>query len=284
VAEGSRPAERARVVAAGRAPELTVYLRLVGARIRGDWQYRTSFLLFLAGQSFVAATDFAAVMVLFATVDELAGWSAVEVAFLYGVSGLAFGLADLIVSPVEMAAVHIKAGSFDRFLIRPLGALWQLLATEFAARRLGRTIQPLIVVVVAMAVADVDWTPATAALVPLSVVCGTVIYGSIWVLTSSLAFWTVETQEIASSFTYGGNALTSYPVDVLGSWLRRVATFVVPLASVAYLPACLIFDKPMAFDLPRAAAWTGPPVAGACALVARTVWRRAIRHYRSTGS
>jgi ABC-2 type transport system permease protein len=266
------------------AAELAVYLRLVGARIRGDWQYRTSFLLFLAGQSFVAATDFAAVMVLFAAVDELGGWTAGEVAFLYGVSGLAFGLADLLVSPVEMASVHIKAGSFDRFLIRPLGALWQLLATEFAARRLGRTIQPLVVTAVAVAVADVDWTPATAALVPLSVVCGTVIYGSIWVVTSSLAFWTVETQEIASSFTYGGNALTSYPVDVLGSWLRRIATFVVPLASVAYLPAARIFDKPMVFDLPRGVAWTGPLVAVACVLVARAVWRRAIRHYRSTGS
>ena len=30
---------------------LTVYRRLVGARMRADWQYRTSFFLFLAGQT-----------------------------------------------------------------------------------------------------------------------------------------------------------------------------------------------------------------------------------------
>jgi ABC-2 type transport system permease protein len=272
----------------GRAAEwaaaLAAYRHLVVARIRADWQYRTSFLLFLAGQTVVASADFAAIAVIFTSVDELAGWSATEVAFLYGASGLAFGLGDLFVSPVEDASVHIKAGTFDRFLIRPVGALWQLLATEFAARRLGRSLQPLVVLVVAVAVADVHWTPATVALVPLTVVCGTVIYGSIWVLTSSFAFWTTETQEIGNSVTYGGNALTTYPIDVLGTWMRRIATFVVPLASVAYLPAVGLFDKPMPFGLPRAVAWSGPVVAATAALVARAIWGLGIRHYRSTGS
>jgi ABC-2 type transport system permease protein len=267
------------------AASLRAYRRLVGARLRADWQYRTSFLLYLAGQTVVATADFAVIAVIFTEVDQLAGWSATEVAFLYGAAGLAFGLGDLFVSPVEFASTHIKAGTFDRFLIRPVGALWQLLATEFAARRLGRSIQPAIVLVIALARADsIRWTPATAALVPLTVASGTVIYGSIWVLTSSIAFWSTETREIASSVTYGGNALTAYPIDVLSAWMRRIVTFVVPLASVAYLPAVRLFDKPMPSGLPRAAAWTGPLVAAATVLAARALWRHGVRHYRSTGS
>jgi viologen exporter family transport system permease protein len=267
------------------AAALAIYARLVGARVRADWQYRTSFLLYLAGQTVVACADFAVIAVIFTEVDQLAGWSATEVAFLYGVSGLAFGLGDLFVSPVELAADHIKAGTFDRFLIRPVGALWQLLATEFAARRVGRSGQPAIVLAIALARADsVHWTPAAAALVPLTIASGTIIYGSIWVLTSSFAFWTTETQQIAHSFTYGGSTLTAYPIDVLGAWMRRIATFVVPLASVAYLPAVRLFDKPMPLGLPRAVAWTGPIVAAATALAARALWRHGIRHYRSTGS
>jgi ABC-2 type transport system permease protein len=264
---------------------LAMYRRMVGARVRADWQYRTSFLLYLAGQTVVASADFAVIAVIFTSVHRLAGWTSTEVAFLYGAAGLAFGLGDLFVSPVEFASNHIKAGTFDRFLIRPVGALWQLLATEFAARRLGRTIQPAIVLAIAIARADsVHWTPATVALVPLTIASGTVIYGSIWVLTSSIAFWSTETREIANSVTYGGNALTAYPIDVLGAWMRRLATFVVPLASVAYLPAVRLFDKPMPFGLPRAVAWTGPLVAMATALAARALWRCGVRHYRSTGS
>jgi viologen exporter family transport system permease protein len=263
---------------------LGIYRRLVGARMRADWQYRTSFVLFLVGQTLVATNQILAIAVIFGAVDELAGWTASEVAFLYGLSGVAFGIADLFVSPVEFASRHIKAGTFDQFLIQPVGALWQLLAFEFAARRLGRTLQPVVVLVVSLTVVDVAWTPIAIALVAVSLVSGTLVYSAIWVITSSMAFWTVETQEIASTFTYGGDTLTSYPVDVLGRWMGRLATFVVPLASVAYLPATWLFDKPVPFGLPRAAAWSGPLVAAVMVLAARVVWVQAVRHYRSTGS
>jgi ABC-2 type transport system permease protein len=89
---------------------------------------------------------------------------------------------------------------------------------------------------------------------------------------------------VGSSFTYGGDALTSYPFDVLGTWLRRLVTFVVPLGSIAYLPALRLLGKPPPFGLPLVATWSGPVVALVAALVARAVWRLAIRHYRSTGS
>ncbi|MGH9211993.1 MAG: ABC transporter permease [Acidimicrobiales bacterium] len=263
---------------------LTIYRRMLGARIRADWQFRTSFLLYLVGQTLVAGADFGAIAVIFSAVDDLAGWSAAEVACLYGISGLSFGLADLFVSPVEWSARHIKQGTFDQFLIRPIGVLWQLLAMEFAARRLGRSVQPMVVLVVSVTLLDVHWTPAAVALVPLSVLCGAVIYSALWVVTSAMAFWTVETQEMANALTYGGNLMTSYPIDVLGTWLRRFVTFVVPLASIAYLPTAWLVGKPLPFGLPGIAAWSGPLVAGAVALAARAVWGEAIRHYRSTGS
>lgn len=262
---------------------LAIYGRLVGARIRADWQYRTSFVLLLLGQTIVAGVDFLAIAVIFSAVEELAGWSVAEVAFLYGVSGIAFGIADLLVSPVELASRHIKAGSFDQFLIRPVGALWQLLAMEFAARRMGRSVQPFVVLVIALGAVDVDWTPAAVAMVVISILSGIAIFGAIWVITSAFAFWTVETQEIANSFTYGGSTMTNYPMDVLGAWLRRFVTFVVPLASIAYLPGAWLFDKPTP-GVPRAAAWLGPLTAALAVGLARVVWVQAVRHYRSTGS
>jgi ABC-2 type transport system permease protein len=106
----------------------------------------------------------------------------------------------------------------------------------------------------------------------------------VWVLTSSVAFWTVETQEFGNAFTYGGNHLTQYPIDVLGPWLRRLVTFVVPLAFVAYFPAAYLLDKPDPLGAPSEAALLTPAVSLALALAARAVWSNAVRHYRSTGS
>jgi ABC-2 type transport system permease protein len=264
--------------------ELTIYRRLVAARIRADLQYRTSFFLFLASQTLVAGLDLAVILVLFTQVSSIGGWSAPEVALLYGLAGTGFGLADLFASEVELASRHIKAGTFDLFLLRPAGALLQLCAAEFAPRRVGRIVQPLIVIVVVLGRVDVSWTPEKVLLIPVTILSGAVIFGAIWVITSSISFWTVETQEVANSFTYGGVTLSQYPIDVFGTWIRRIVTFVLPLAFVSYFPAAYLLDKPIPYGLPSSIALLTPLVALALVLVARAVWRLAIRHYRSTGS
>ena len=264
--------------------EFGVYRRLVGARIRSDWQYRASFVFLLGSQVLVAGLDLAVIAVLFGRVDALAGWTALEVALLYGLGGVAFAVADLFASQAELAGRHIKAGTFDRFLLRPMSPLLQLSAGEFALRRAGRVLQPSVVLTVALAGTGIDWTPARVAMVPVTLAAGTVVFGAVWVLTASVAFWTVETQEFGNAFTYGGNHLVQYPIDVLGPWLRRLATFVVPLAFVAYFPAAYLLDKPDPLGAPPETALLAPVVALVMALAARGVWSNAMRRYRSTGS
>lgn len=268
----------------GTAEWVTIWRRLVGARIRADWQYRMSFLLFLASQATIAVFDLAVIAVLFGHVDSIAGWSGREVVLLFGLATLPFGVADVVVSPVEMASRHIKAGSFDRFLLRPVPTLIHVLASEFALRRAGKIVQPVVVLAAALAVSGIDWGLEAVVLLPLAIVSGAVIFAAIWVITSSISFWTVDSQEVANAFTYGGGLATEYPLGVLNSWLRRIVTYVVPLAFVAYLPAARLLGHDRALGMPSAVAWAAPAVAAVTALVARSVWGLAIRHYRSTGS
>lgn len=256
----------------------------MAARIRADWQYRTSFFLFVASQTLVACLDLAVIAAIFTQVDELGGWSGMEVALLFGLGGVAFGTADLLVSQVETCSRHIKAGTFDLFLLRPLPTLLHLSASEFALRRIGRILQPLVVLGVALVAAPIRWRPEAVALLAVSLVAGAVIFGAIWVITSSISFWTVESQEVANAFTYGGGQVVQYPLDVLATWLRRLATFAIPLAFVAYLPAARILERPDPIGLPSLAAWATPAVAVLMAILAQTVWAFAVRHHRSTGS
>jgi ABC-2 type transport system permease protein len=110
------------------------------------------------------------------------------------------------------------------------------------------------------------------------------VFGSVWVVTSSISFWTVESQEVANAFTYGGGLATTYPIDVLGRWMRHLLTFLVPLAFVAYLPAARMLGRAEPLGLPGAVAWITPLVALSSVLAARAVWGLALRHHRSTGS
>jgi ABC-2 type transport system permease protein len=269
--------------AATAAEQAVIWRKLVGARIRADWQYRTSFVLFTVSQFVAGFLDIAAAVVLFTNVDRLGGWSVAEVAFLYGTASLAFSLGDVFVSEVEYVAHHIRHGSFDRFLLRPVGPLLLLCGQEFAFRRAGRVFQSSLVLAIAVTQVDATWDVGHIAMVVQMVVVGFVIFSGIWVLTSSIAFWAVEVTEVANSFTYGGNFVAHYPMEIFSGWLRRLATLV-PLAFVSYYPALWVLGRTDPHGSPAWFRFAGPLAAAAVALVARAVWASGIRHYRSTGS
>lgn len=263
---------------------LRAYRHLVGARIRSDWQYRTSFFFFLLSQTVVTALDLAVILVLFQVVPQLGGWSVEQVAVLYGLTTLSFGLGDLFISQVETAARYIREGSFDRFLLRPMPTVLQLSAAEFALRRIGRSIPALATLIIALGAADVQWTLDRVVLVPVTVLSGTVIFGAVWVVTSSISFWTVGAQEVANTFTYGGSFAHQYPLHIYARWIRTVLGWIVPMAFVAYVPAVHLLDAENPLGLPVWLAVAPPFVAAVAALVARRVWAAAIRNHQSTGS
>jgi ABC-2 type transport system permease protein len=261
-----------------------IYRVMAGARIRADHQYRFSFYGYTFAQALITFVDFLTIAVIFGRIDSLRGWSVAEVAFLYGTSAVAFHLGDVFISQVERAPQRIRMGTFDSLLIRPLGPLFQLCADDFAFRRVGKLVQGTAVLVLAIAALDLDWTLPRVGAFVMMLVAGTAIFSAIWVIASSLAFWLIEAGELMNSFTYGSSYATEYPLHVMTSWLRRFLTFVVPAAFVNYFPSLYVLGKTDPWDVPGWARFASPGVAVALVLVARVVWRVAIRHYRSTGS
>jgi ABC-2 type transport system permease protein len=263
---------------------LAIYLRLVAAQGRAQMQYRVSFALQVVGSFALSFVDFIAVLVIFAHVPYLAGWSLGEVAFLYGTSYLSFRLTDLLVGELDGLPQLVQRGDFDLVLTRPLSSLLQAITTDFSLRRTGAVLQGAIVFGVALSLVDVDWTALRALMTALTLVSAVGIFAAIWIVGATTTFWTVRTYEILNSFTYGGNQLTSYPMNIYAGWLRRFVIFVVPLAFVNYFPALYVLGKRDPLDAPGFVRFLSPLVAIALLLVARWIWGYGVRHYRSTGS
>jgi ABC-2 type transport system permease protein len=261
-----------------------VYRRLAGAKLRGDLQYRASFVMFFAGQFLITFLDFVAIAVVFGRVTTLGGWSLYQVAFLYGASGVAFGLSDMFVSQVEYVPQRIRLGTFDSLLIRPVSSLLQVVAEDFAPRRMGKVLQAAIILGVAVAKLHLAWTVGRVAMTVCMVLSGTLIFSAIWIAGGAACFWLLEGQEVMNSVTYGGNFMTQYPIHIYGAWLRRLLAFVTGTAFVAYFPALYILDKPDPLGLPSFMPFLSPAVAVVACVLAGAFWRVAIRHYRSTGS
>lgn len=266
------------------AGTIGVYKRLVGARIRSQLQYRLSFVLNFVGMALITFLDFAAILILFEQVDALGEWTVEEVALLYAISCIAFALTDLTIGHLDLLPNMIREGEFDLVLVRPLSALFQVVSRDFALRRLGKLLQGVGVLLFALTRLELDWTVARAAFLVLAIVAGAAIFAGVWIGLATIAFWLVDSLEVANAFSYGGNYLAQYPVNIFGPWLRRLVIFVIPIAFVSYFPALYVLDKEDALGLPRMLQFASPLVAVVSVVAGGLLWRFAVRRYRSVGS
>ncbi|GAA0237961.1 ABC-2 family transporter protein [Saccharothrix mutabilis subsp. mutabilis] len=260
------------------------YVRLLVARLRGQFAYRTSFALEVFAQALVQAIELAAITIVFSHVKALGGFDVHEVVLMYAIAATAFGLADLTAGQLNELPNYIRTGSFDVLLLRPLGTLPQVMVADIRLKRIGRTLFGLAAMAYALSHNDIAWSPAKAVLAAVAPLAGAVIFGSVWVVACAVCFWLVEGQELANTVTYGSNAFTSYPVTVYSGWLRRFMAFVVPGAFVAYYPGLALLDRADPLGGPAVLGWISPLVALVAAVGAGLVWRFAVRHYRGTGS
>jgi ABC-2 type transport system permease protein len=260
------------------------YLRMARAQVRAQAQYRASFTLDVVGSALLTAIEAGSVFVLFSVRGELGGFTGREVLLIAALAALAFPLADLAVGDIDRLRIYVRTGLFDAVLVRPLSALGQLLVINFAPRRVGRVAQGLALYVVALAVAGIDWTPGRALLAVLAPAAGALLFASVFVGTSTVAFYWIESGELANAFTYGGRDFTAYPITMYGDWFRKVFAFGLGFAFVAYLPALALLGRPDPLGTPGWLHWCSPLAALVAAALAGLFWRIGVRHYRSTGS
>jgi ABC-2 type transport system permease protein len=260
------------------------YLRLVQAQLRAQTQYRLSFALDLVATSVGVTLDLIAVLVLFRVTPTLAGFGLAAAFLVASLASCGFALADLVCGNIEQLRTTIRTGQLDAVLVRPLGVLPQLIAGDFAPRRIGRAAQGVVALAVALGLAQVRWTPAHLAMLALATLSGAVFFCAWFVAGATVAFWWIESGEFANGFTYGGRDFTAYPMTVYSGPFRRLFGYGLGFAFVAYYPALVLLDRPDPLGGPTWLGWTAPLVAALAAGLASLIWRTGVRHYRSTGS
>jgi ABC-2 type transport system permease protein len=194
-----------------------------------------------------------------------------------------FKVADVFVGKVERLGELVRTGQMDSILVRPLGTLGQTLTSDTDLKQVGGVVQGAAVFALALARADVTWTPGRLLMLAAMLASGFVIFCSVWIGTNSAAFWLVNVREATNAFTYGGNFLTQYPLDIFGAWFRRLFAFVIPIAFVNYFPSLYILGK-SSEPWPSFLRFASPLVALVSAIAATLIWRAGVRRYTSTGS
>lgn len=264
---------------------LALYGRFVVTSLRAQAQYPTATVMLTAGHCAATAIEILGVFALFHRFGSVGGWSFGEAALFYALVNIMFSLADLLSRGFEVFGTDfVRTGAFDRVLLRPRAAALQLAGYEVRLSRLGRMIQASVVLIVATNLVPIAWDAVTIAIAVWAVAGGIALFMGIMVLQATLAFWTVDSLEIMNVLSYGGVQAAQYPLNIYAAWFRRVLTFGVPLACVAYYPALAILRRPDPLGAPD---WLLPltPVVGFGFLALSFVaWRAGVARYSSTGS
>ncbi|MDY7084395.1 MAG: ABC-2 family transporter protein [Actinomycetota bacterium] len=264
--------------------DLKPYVALIAGRFRSATTYRASFAVELLTNAGATAIDVSTIFVLFHAAKVVGGFTLGEALLMTGLTASGFVLADLTVGNIDQLKTYVRMGTLDAVLVRPLGILPQLVIADLPLRKLMRFAVGLAVLIVAVVSNDIAWTPGNVVLLIVAPLAGAVFFGSIFVLSASLAFWWVDSGEVGAAFTYGGRDFTSYPITVYGTWFRAIFAYGLGFGFVSYHPALTLLGRADPLGLPAWAGYLSPLVALAAAGIAGFVWRIGVRHYRSTGS
>jgi ABC-2 type transport system permease protein len=259
---------------------LRLYGRYIATSIRSQRQYPASVIATSIGAFAATITDFIGIWALFARFHRLEGWGFAEVALLYGVVSVSFALADSLTRGFDVFGEQfVKTGDFDRLLVRPRSTILQLLGYELRVTRIGRLGQGILAWAVGAHLSQIGWTATSWAILWFAVAGGIALFGGILLLQATLAFWTVESLELANTLTYGGVEAGQYPLDVYARWFRDFLVYVVPIGCISYFPVSVVLGRASATPFALA-----PSFGFAFLALSLWVWRVGVRHYTSTGS
>ncbi len=265
---------------------LSIYRRLISASMRGQMQYRASFIFDLLGVGIGTGMAFGSLALILQRFENIGGWTLWEIAFLYGTVETAFGVMDMVFGGFDPGTFgqRVRRGTFDQLLLRPVSVTVQVFGSEFTLRRLARIFQGGLVLALAIVNMGAHWTLLKAAFVPVIIGSMVCFFGGLFMIGSTFTFWTVESIEAVNIFTYGGVEMLSYPMSIYDRRLRNFFTYILPSIFLNYYPALYILDKPDPLGMPSFAPIFCPFVGVGMLLVALAFWRFGIQHYQSTGT
>ncbi|MEX2208151.1 MAG: ABC-2 family transporter protein [Myxococcota bacterium] len=242
--------------------------------LQNEAAYRANFWVQIFESLLNVGSALAAVGIIFARTDTLAGWRAGELVALLGVYFVVYGAIQVVISPsLTKFMEDVRTGALDFTLVKPVDAqilvslsevrVWKLvdlaLGLAILASGLGRIAD------------EIGAMQALGFLIAL--VAGALTVYGFWMLLATCAFWFVRLENVLMIF-WNMYQAGRWPVDVYPRWLRWTLTGLVPVALAVTVPAEALAGRLSAANLALACA-----VAAVISLVSRWFWKIGLRRY-----
>jgi len=258
---------------------MKLYLKYLAIQLKSQMQYKASFALILFGQFLEAFTVLFGIYFMFARFHTVDGFSFEQTLICYASVLMAFSMAETLARGFDLFPQMLGNGEFDRVLVRPRSAVFQVLAAKMDFSRLGRMLQAVLVLGYAVPNCGVSWTADRITTLSLMIVCGSLVFFALFLVYAAFSFFTTEGLEFMNIFTDGGREFGRYPYSIYGRFVLRFFTFCIPLALLQYYPLLYLVGREQSRLYMLA-----PLISLLFLLPGYAFFRFGLRHYKSTGS
>ena len=153
---------------------MNLYGKYLSIHLKSLMQYKVSFFLTAFGQFLISFSAILGVYFLLDRFHAIKGYTFTDILLCSSVIIMAFSLAECFARGFDQFPKAISNGEFDRMLVRPRSAIFQILASKLELSRIGRMLQAILMMLVAFAKSDIHWSPSKVHgcfFLPVSFIC-----------------------------------------------------------------------------------------------------------------
>ena len=217
--------------------------------------------------------------------DTLNGWDIYEMLFLFSLLFLTYGIMIIFFTGLRDFGKTVRDGSFDRFILRPRGLLFQIIFVNsdwFAA--IGHGGLGLVLFLLSAGKVGIQWNFFNALYYILTVTGGVLIQGAVFLLLAALNIYLLQTESLKELLYWNMRKFAGYPISIFNRFIQIIMIYVMPFAFVNYFPAQFLLRKSDMSEYPEVYMYLTPVIGVLMYLAAYCFWRFSIRFYKSSGN
>ena len=260
-----------------------LYFYFVKIWFKSRIEYQMSFFAGFFANFYCYFITYAILWVIIKKFNSIGGWNFSELTILYSFNLLSYAISGTL---FWYSIYHLEdlvvSGNFDRYLLRPLGIIPQLMCTSFGYTFLGQILVSSIFLI-SNFYKVADLTFFNIFYLCISLIGSVFLQAGAVILVGSLSFWILRSKEVGAVVYYQIRNFINYPLNIYPSFLKIILTFIIPWGFINYYP-CLIFLNKYNNLYDHILGLIAPLVCIIIFIISLKVFSIGLRQYSSTGS
>lgn len=260
--------------------QFKIYLKYIRMNFLMGLQYK-GWPIMVLQVMIVVITDPIGLIFLFSRFGSIGAWSVERILLIYAMAVTSYGIAETFCRGFDYFPTRmIRTGDFDRVLLRPRSLIVQIAGSYFHIHRLSRVVCGIGAILWCLSKLGVRLTLINALVIILALLGGFLAYTGVFLMTSGIAFFTIQGLDWIYIFTNVSYQVTRCPYEFLPKVLKNLFTFFMPMLVISYFPA----SAACGWGEGYLKGFLALPSGIAFLLFSILIWKIGVRHYKSTGS